>query len=224
MKHTLIAIFLLSLSIEALAQSTVYVRNSTWQDFEVEISQHGTLSMDTAQWSGADPLVRGWLETTGQEVLLTNRTNSAVPEGDTTYFDINLNGNTDTLTIKLRLIGFTGGTTLTYSVSVDGISEPWFDDGDFHQVASTLAGKEVIIKFKPDNDDSNMNRDVRFSLHDLPIYEIDSADLQDPNVLNVMFYNVQMINFGISGMPLAAERGALLPAQISPFQDVVEQK
>jgi endonuclease/exonuclease/phosphatase family metal-dependent hydrolase len=153
--------------------------------------------------------------------MTVNRTNSAVPEGDTAYFDIGLLGSSDDLTIKLRIIGVSGGTELAYSIAGNGFSEPWFDDGDFHEVQTTLAGKSVVIKFKPDNDDSNMDRDVRFAIHDLPVYELDAADLNDPNTMNVMYYNIQMITFGISGMAQASERAALLPAQISPYQDVV---
>lgn len=203
------------------AQTTVYVRNSTWQDFDVEAGQNGTFTMDFNEWSVSTPRVRGWLETTGQNVLNVNRTNNAVPEGDTAYFDIGLNGSTDNLTIKLRLIGISGGTELAYSVSGNGFAEPWYTDGDFHEVQTTLAGKSVVIKFKPDNDDTNQDRDIRFAIHDLPVYELPQTDFEDRNVLNVMYYNIQMISFGVSGMPQANERGSLLPAQISPYQDVV---
>lgn len=203
------------------AQTTVFVRNSTWQDFTVEAGQSGTLTMDQSEWSGGDPVVRGWLETNGQEVLTVNRTNTAVPEGDTAYFDIGLLGASDALTIKLRVIGIAGGTQLSYSMEGNGFAEPWFEDGDFHEVQTTLAGKSVVIKFKADNDDSSLGRDLRFAIHDLPVYELDAADFQNPNVLNAMFYNVQMITFGVSGMAQANERGALLPAQISEYQDVV---
>ncbi|MDP6908958.1 MAG: endonuclease/exonuclease/phosphatase family protein, partial [Flavobacteriales bacterium] len=206
---------------QGFSQSSIYVRNSTWQDFEVEAGQYGTFTMDTSEWDSGDPDVRGWLETTGENVLTVNRTNNAVPEGDTAYFDIGLLGATDNLTIKLRIIGLSGGTELDYSVAGPGFSEPWFDDGNFHEVQTTLAGKSVVIKFKPDNDDSNMDRDVRFAIHDLPVYEIDSADYQNPNVMNAMFYNIQMLPFGISGMGQANDRGAFFPAQISANQDVV---
>lgn len=202
-------------------QSTVYVRNSTWQNFEVEAEQFGTLIIPSTEWSASDSTVRAWLETTGEEVLSFNRTNTTVPEGDTAYFDVNLNGSTDTITIKTRVIGIAGGTEMDYSVAGNGFSEPWFDDGNFHEVQTTLAGKSVIIKFKPDNDDTNMDRNLRFAIHDLPVYEIDQADFENPNVMNVMFYNVQMISFGVSGMAQASERGSLLPAQISEYQDVV---
>ncbi|HAP69732.1 MAG TPA: hypothetical protein DCR04_08410 [Flavobacteriales bacterium] len=209
------------LSSQLFGQSTIYVRNSTWQDFEVEAGQTGTLAVPQGEWSGGDPIVRGWLETTGQEVLSFNRTNTAVPEGDTAYYNVDLNGSTDFLTIKIRVIGVTGGTELDYSVEGNGFSEPWFDDGNFHEVQTTLAGKSVVIKFKPDNDDSNSDRDVRFAIHDLPVYEIDAADFENPNVMNVMYYNIQMISFGLSGMPQPNERASLLPAQISEYQDVV---
>ena len=211
----------LIVSASVLAQSTVYVRNSTWQDFDVEAGQFGTVNVPLNEWSGGDEVVRSWIETEGQEVLSVNRTNSAVPEGDTAYYDIGLLGDFDVLTLHLRLIGISNGTELDYSVSGPGFNEPWFDDGDFHEVQTELAGKSVVIKFKPDNDDSNQDRDIRFAIHDLPFYEIDSLDFEDPNVMNAMFYNIQMLPFGVVGMPQADDRGDLFPAQISPYQDVV---
>ena len=221
MRILAIVLFLVVNSYLSRSQSRLFVRNSTWQDFNVEVIQSGTLNVVPSEWNEGDSIVRSWLETTGQEVLSVNRSNVAVPEGDTAIFDIALNGNTDTLTIKLRVIGVSGGTELDYSISGNGFSEPWFDDGNFHEVQTTLAGKNVIIKYKPDNDDSNLDRDIRFAIHDLPVYELDAADFQNPNVMNAMIYNIQMISFGVSGMPQAEERGALFPAQISPYQDVV---
>ena len=221
MKRILLSILICSTYLAASAQSTIYVRNSTWQDFDVEIGQSGTLNMPLSEWSASNAEVRGWLDNTGEEVLSVNRTNAAVPEGDTAYFDIGLNGTTDALTIKIRLIGVIGGTDLAFSVAGNGFSEPWYNDAGFHEVQTTLAGNSVVIKFKPDNDDLNLERDVRFAIHDLPVYELDQADFENPNVLNVMYYNIQMISFGVSGMAQASERGGFLPAQISPYQDVV---
>ncbi|MBI1288734.1 MAG: T9SS type A sorting domain-containing protein [Flavobacteriales bacterium] len=221
MKRTLFALCLWLVFSSASAQSSFLVRNSTWQDFDVEVIQSGTVNVDASEWSAGDTLLGGWYGTSGQQLVSVNRTSSAVPEGDTAYFDIVLSGNTDTVTLKLRLIGTAMGTDLSYSVEGSGFSEPWFDDGNFHEVNTTLAGKSVVIKFKPDNDDSNMDRDVRFAIHDLPVYELDSADFENPNVLNAMYYNIQMLPFGVSGLGQATERATLLPAQISPYQDVV---
>ncbi|MGB1317689.1 MAG: hypothetical protein ACPG5W_05760, partial [Flavobacteriales bacterium] len=83
-------------AIQSVSQSTIYVRNNTWQDFDVSINQSGTLTVDGAEWEAGDDVARGWLETTGQEVLTVNRTNTAVPEGDTAYYDVNLTGEFNT--------------------------------------------------------------------------------------------------------------------------------
>lgn len=221
MRFSVLVFLVMGFVFKSFSQSTIFVRNSTWQDFDVEAGQFGTLTMDQSEWSGGDPVVRGWLESTGQEVLTVNRTNAAVPEGDTAFFDIGLNGVANSLTIKLRIVGIAGGTTMDFTIAGAGFSVPFFNDNEFHEVQTTLDGKDVVLKFKADNDDANMDRDVRFAIHDLPVYEIPETDFQDPNIMNVMYYNVQMISFGLSGMPQASERGALLPAQISPYQDVV---
>jgi len=210
-----------SISMQCLSQSSVYFRNSTWQDFEIEATQSGTYLINTSEWSTSDTLSHGWLEAPDIEILSINRTNTAVPEGDTVYFNLALNGNTDSLTIRLRIIGISGGTELDFSVAGSGFSEPWYNDANFHEIATTMAGKDVIIKFKPDNDDSNMDRNLRFVIHNVEVYEIDPADFQNPNALNVMFYNLQMITFGLSGLGQASERAALITASFSPYQDVV---
>ena len=221
MRFLVICTILISSISITLAQSTIYVRNSTWQDFDVSVIQSGVLTVDPSEWATGDTVLLGWLETTGQELLSVNRSNSAVPEGDTAFYDISLEGFSDTLTIKLRVIGVSGGTSMDFTIDGDLFSIPFFNDDEFHEVQTSLAGKDVVLKFKADNDDSEMSRNVRFAIHDLPIYEIPESDFQDPNIMNVMFYNVQMITFGVSGMPQASERGALLPAQISQYQDVV---
>lgn len=205
----------------ANAQTSVIVRNSTWLDYDVEVAQSGTFAMDPNQWVLGQSQLRGWIETTGEEILTVNRTTLAVPEGDTAYFDVYLSSGSDYVVLKLRVAGVTDGTTLAYSVEGNGFFEPWYDDGSFHEVNTVLGGKPVVVKFKPDNDDSQLGRDIRFAIHDLPVYELPSTDFTDPNVLNVMYYNVQMLPFGVSGMGQANERADHLPSQISPNQDVV---
>lgn len=221
MRQLLVAFALVVSWSSAYSQSSIFVRNSTWQDFNVEAGQYGTLNVDPNEWGGGDEVVRSWIETSGQEVLTVNRTNTAVPEGDTAFFDVALVGLLNTVTLRLRVIGVANGTEMAYSVSGPGFDEPWFDDGDFHEVQTELAGKSVIIKFKPDNNDNNQDRNIRFAIHDLPVYEIDSLDFENPNVMNAMFYNIQMLPFGVVGLAQADDRGDLFPAQISPYQDVV---
>ncbi len=219
MKYLYVALCLL-LPALCFGQSSIFIRNSTWQEFDVEVTQYGTHAMAQNEWSVPDTIARIWLED-ADEVFQVTRDTSTIPLGDTIYFDIALQGGIDTLSVKLRLIGVSGGSELDYSVAGAGFSEPWFDDGNFHEVQTNLAGKSVVIKFTPNNNDNNYSRDITFAIHDLPIYEINQADYDNPNILNVMAYNIQMLPFGVVGLPQASLRAELFPAQISPYQDVV---
>lgn len=215
-----IFLFLFLAPVWGFTQSSIYVRNSTWQPFTVQVNQHGTHAMAGNEWSVPDGAVPIWDED-DSEVLRVTRDTATIPMGDTIYFDVSLEGATDTLTLKYRIIGTGSASELDYSIAGQGFSESWLDDANFHEVQTTLAGKSVTVKFKPDNNDNNASRDLRFAIHDLPIYEIAPSDFENPNVLNVMAYNIQMLPFGAVGLPQASLRGDLFPAQISPYQDVV---
>lgn len=85
-----------------------------------------------------------------------------------------------------------------------------------------FGGLPVTIKYKPDGTDAFFNRDIVFAIQgNRPKYTIDSVDLNNPNVMNVLSYNVQFLPFGVIGMPNAAEQGDYIPTKISPYQDVV---
>ena len=206
---------------ETSAQSTIRVRNNTWQDFNVEVVQSSGTVVDGSQWLMLNDTVLGWWETDPIPVFQVNRTNAAVPDGETAVFDIKLRGATDTLTLQMKLEGVANGTAMQFSIAGPGIEQPWSDGPDFEELTTTLAGKNVVIKYRPDNDDASQQRNVFFTIHDLPIYELAAEDLENPNVMNAMFYNIQMLPFAVSGMGQANDRADLLPAQLSPYQDVV---
>ena len=201
------------------AQTSVLLRNNTWHDLVIEINQVGPFAMNPGDFSLLQTIQKAWEPDT--EIMITDRDAAAVPAGDTAEFEIKLIAAGDILRLRLRLIGDGTATTLDYSFSGGGISHAWFNDGNFHEAAITFGGKSVVVKYKPENNDASQSRDLLFVVHDYPIYEIDSADFMNRNVLNVMAYNIQMLPFGVVSEPLPNERGDLLPAQISPYQDVV---
>lgn len=205
----------------ASAQSTFRLRNSTWQDFSLEVMQSSPTIMPSTEWQLHEDTVLGWWDDEPVEVFTCNRSSAVLSEGDTTMFSILLQGAVDTLRLRMRLIGLEVGTSMQFAISGPGFDLPWSDSPDFQELETMLFGKNTVIKFRPDNDDASQQRNVFFTLHDLPIYEIDEEDFNNPNVMNAMFYNIQMLPFGVSGMGQANDRAALLPAQISPYQDVV---
>ena len=218
-RFCLIVFVLITFLISGFAQSSILLRNNTWNDFTLTVSQYGTHSMDTTEWSLLEDEQFWWEE--DDEIFMTDRDITAIPDGDTIYFDVVLASTSDAVTLKLRLIGTAGTSNLDYSVSAPGVVDIWYSDGNFHEVQTTIAGKSVRIKYRPENDDANQSRDILFAIHDDPIYEIDSTDFFDANIINVMAYNIQMLPFGVVGLPQPNERGDLLPAEISPWQDVV---
>jgi hypothetical protein len=203
------------------AQSTFRFRNSTWQDFNVAVVQAGEALVPSTEWTLLTDTVLGWWDDAPVSVFTCNRSNAVVAQGDTAIVHVLLRGAQDTVKLSMRLIGLEVGTYMEFSASGPGFALPWSTSPDFQQVETTLFGKSVVLKWRPDNVDDTQQRNVFFTLHDLPIYEIDEADYDNPNVMNAMFYNIQMLPFGVSGLAQASDRAALLPAQISPYQDVV---
>jgi len=222
MRLTILSLLIVtSFSVSVSAQSTLRLRNSTWQDFNLEVVQSGPAIVPSTEWQLHEDTVLGWWDDAPVGVFTCNRTHAAVAEGDTAIFDILLQGAVDTLKLRMRLIGLETGTSMQFAIAGPGFNQPWSDSPDFHELETTLHGKNTVVKYRPDNLDAAQQRNVFFTLHDLPIYEIDEEDFNNPNVMNAMFYNIQMLPFGVSGMGQANQRAALLPAQISPYQDVV---
>ncbi len=213
-------LFLIScLMITAFAQSSVYIRNNTWHNFILTANNYGNTIISNSNWSLIENSIDPWVDNT--KVFEVDRDAGILQPGEETFFDIMLIADDDTIKTRLHLIGTANESILEYSAAAPGFSDTWKTDGNFHEFQSTVGGKNVTIKYKPNNDDLTHNRDILFVIHDNPIYEIPEADFQNPNVLNIMAYNIQMLPFGVVGMPQADLRASLLPAQISPYQDVV---
>jgi endonuclease/exonuclease/phosphatase family metal-dependent hydrolase len=141
--------------------------------------------------------------------------------GDTAYFDIKVMSLTDSLIIKLRLIGTPAGSSLAYGIGGQGLTEVWYTDTSFHQSNAVMGNRDVIVKYKPSNTDATQSQDILFAIHDSPVYEIDPADATNPHVLNVMSFNAQMLPLGIAGLDQASLRASIIPTYMSPYQDVV---
>lgn len=211
-------LILISLSVKA--QSTLTLRNSTDYTYDISIEQNGSSTISSANYTVHNTSIPGWLED-DQQVVTVDRPNASIPNGDTVYFNALLTTQTDTVRLQLRLAGTQSGSELAYSLDAPDFSHPWHSDSLFHTDTTTLGNKTVAVKYKPENPDTAQSRDILVALQQDTIYTIDSADFQNPNVLNVMVYNIQMLPASVTGLPEAALRSDLLPANFSPWQDVV---
>lgn len=196
--------------------SSIFFRNNTWNDFTVNVTQTGTTILPLTEWTQLQTEHHKWYPDT--ELASINR---GLTPGDTVYLNVDLEAASDTVSFHFRLIESGGATSLHYSASTSTFSDSWYSNGSAHDFSATVSGKPVIIKYKPLNGDGSMDRDVLFAIHDDPVHEIDSADFSNPNVINYLCYNIQMLPFGFVGMPDADIRGDLLPAELSPNLDAV---
>lgn len=202
-----------------VAQSSVFIRNNSWLDFDIKLVQNGSHSPNAQQYNHNTTLLSNWIEDT--EVFNTLRDSAVVPIGDSVIYSLALSHGLDTVWFDLRMQRSGPMTTVASRLHGNTFDTGYSADGSFHLGNISIAGRTLTFQYKADNDDTQQSLDIRLAIHESPIYAIDSADFSNPNVLNVMAYNIQMLPLGVVGMPQADDRADLLPAQFSPWQDVV---
>lgn len=220
MKHTLLYLLLFVNIVAIKAQSSsIYLQNNTNLEFKIWTEQTGTHTMSAGEWTEKATDMKVW--EMKKEIMETNR-NSGVHNNETFYFNVFVASGTDTLKLQMRLNGNFIGSDMDYSLAGPGFDHPWYDNGNSHEESLIFNGIPVRVKYKPSGTDAFFTRDIVFAVHDIrPGYTIDSTDYYNPNIINVLSYNVQFLPFGVSGMGQAAERGDEIPKYISPWQDVV---
>lgn len=201
------------------AQSSVFLRNSSWLDFRIDLQQVGSVQAAPFQYNQTLSVLESWME--DQEVFLAARDSSVLPAGDSVVYRLSLSYLLDTVRVDMRLKRNGAGTEAAYRVHSQGYDSGWQGDQNFHVGNVNIGGRGLTLQFRMDNDDSQGSQDIRLALHETTIYTIDPADFSNRNVLNVMAYNIQFLPLGLVGLPQAADRADLLPAQFSPSQDVV---
>lgn len=214
-------LFLLGIMVfqQAGAQSSVFLRNSSWLDFHIDLQQVGSFQAAPFQYNQALTVLESWME--DEEVFLAARDSSVLPVGDSVIYRLALSYLLDTIQVDMRLRRNGVGTDVAYRVHGQGHDSGWQSDQNFHVGNATVGGRGLTLQFRTDNDDSQGSQDLRLAIHETTIYSIDPADFSNRNVLNVMAYNIQFLPLGLVGLPQAADRADLLPAQFSPSQDVV---
>ena len=220
MKQCLLQLAFVLLATALSAQtSSIYLQNNTRLNFGISAVQSGTHVMSPGEWNLLATDMYPW--EMQKEVLITNR-DAGVHNGETFYFDVSVWHGTDTFVMQLRLTGNFFGSSMSYSLKGAGFDHSWFNNSGFHQESLTFGGLPVTIKYRPDGTDAFFTRNIVFAIHhDTIPYIIDSVDYTNPNVINVLSYNVQFLPFGVVGLANAAERGTFIPTELSPYQDVV---
>ena len=218
LKIFLVLIGILSAS-NSFGQSFFYLRNNAWLGFDLSVSHKGSHQPSSLQFAHLESRSDEWQPDT--QVFGTERDSSVVPMGDSVVYSIAISHLSDSIFMDYRILRSGSATDFDFRLHGNGFDTGYLSDGSFHSVNTSIASHDLELKFKADNDDSQQSRNIRLAIHEHELYRIDSADFSDPNVINVMAYNIQMLPLGVVGMPQADDRSDLLPATFSPYQDVV---
>ena len=208
----------MAMALHSLGQSSILIRNNSWLDMEVSIAQSGSHTLDPSEWSLSTNRIIPW--ECDQSVFSVDRGTSAIPSGDSIFVDLHLVANGDTARLKFRLDGNGSGSELDFSAELPGSADQWWDDGGFHQIQAAFGGRDIIVKYRAENDDSNQDRNILFVIHQTPEFEVSQTDAADPNVMNVVNYNVQFLPLSFGGTNNGL-RAPLIPPRLDANLDVV---
>jgi endonuclease/exonuclease/phosphatase family metal-dependent hydrolase len=176
------------------AQSTyMYFQNNTELSLNVSATQFGSHAMDPGEWESNTTSIQPWQ--LSEEALRTNR-ESGVHNGTDFFFDVVVSHGTDTVVLQLKLTGNFIGSDMWHSAKGSGFDHPWRGDGSFYEQDLTFAGRDMTLKYQSAL--SGLYDDVTYVLHEKEPYPLDASDLTQPNILNVMSYNIYCLTPPIS--------------------------
>ncbi len=202
------------------ASSSLLLQNNTPLDLTVSVSQTGSqILTEGVDWFNLQSASRAWEKRL--PILETTRDQGLTP-GETVFFQVNVSDGTDIISLKLRVQALADSSILSYSAEAPGWNFPWFSDNNMHSVDFNAFGKPITLSFKPINTDQELEKDLLFVVHDrTPDFAVIQSDLGDPNILNVLSYNIKIFPDVLPNAPISLERAAEVANHIDTSLDVV---
>jgi endonuclease/exonuclease/phosphatase family metal-dependent hydrolase len=162
-------------------------------ELEVNTHQFGDATLSASHWNNYQSVVDPWQ--ISMQVMRTNRT-TGITNGSDFYFDVIVSGINDTVVLEIKLTGTLIGSTMWHSARGSGFNHPWQSTNQFYEQAVLFDGKNCTLKYQ--SSFTGSYDDITFTLHENEPYSHLSADDSNPNVLNVLSYNIFMLTPPIS--------------------------
>ncbi len=189
-----VTISLVFFYINLFAESYIYFQNNSSLTFSVNSSQTGPHTMDSDEWWGmSGETINPWqLET---NVLWSNR-ESGIHNGTDFYLTTTLTSGGESIHLQMRLNGNFIGSDMWQSLAGPGFSHSWYSDRNFHSQTFTLNGKTVTVKYTAYF--TGGYDDILFVIQEHDPFPLLTSDLSNPNIINVLAYNIYMLTPPIS--------------------------
>lgn len=186
----IVSIYVLSASAQ---KSYIYFQNNSSLSFSVNAVQTGTHTMDGDEWWGMTGAINPWQLNTS--MLWSNR-ESGVHNGDDFYLTVTLNSGGEDIQLKMHLNGSFIGSDMSQSIEVPGFTDSWYSNNDYHQATFDMGGKTFTLKYT--SYFTGGYDDILFVLQEHDPWPVPVGDVDNPDVLNVLSYNVFMLSPPIS--------------------------
>jgi endonuclease/exonuclease/phosphatase family metal-dependent hydrolase len=192
-KYLVLSLFIF-LSFYSFAETDFYFENNTTLDFNITTTQWSTNDdpLESDEWTPFNGTSYAWQSKL--RVLRVNR-DDGIHNGSDFYQEVLIEHNGESFTLQCRLEGEFLGSDMDFSVKGNGFDHSWHgqNNGNFHEETIMIGGKQLILKYKRENN-IPYEENIRFALHEVnPHTHPDPNDLTNPNIMNLMSYNVALL-------------------------------
>ena len=186
-------VVLLCLAATSFAQSTnVHFQNNTDLQFTTSASTTGGLS--GSNWSGFTGMIDTMQRKT--QILSFDRLFGFSTSTSVYYLTSTIvTPTSDTLNLQVELSEIFGTTTFRFAMDGSFFTHPWYDDNTIYEETIAMGGENYILRYQSYlTAPSGLYDDIMIAISPEVdrVFQVPPSDTLDPNVLNVLSYNVYL--------------------------------
>ena len=173
---------------QAIANTYLYVTNTTPETVSVNINHYGTKTLTQgSQWAQEATQIAPY-ET--KRVLHYNRY-VGVKSGQTYNFDTVITGGGSSVTLKQSMTGTWSGSDIKHSASASDFSAPWFTNRNIQRYNTNYAGKAAQTVFKAEL--TGGYDDFYYTIHQNTVAEPIATNANEFKVLTYNIYALPVV-------------------------------
>lgn len=195
-----------------LADSYVYITNSTPETVQVRVNHYGDDTLEEgSEWQQEASEIAPYATA---RVLAFNRYDG-LKSGRTYHFDTQVTGATSTVTLQQQMGGTWYGSWIEHSAEGQDFQAPWADDRDIHRYHSQYDNRSSRVGFKADY--TGGYDDFYYTIHN----ETPAEPLSGDDALKVLTYNIWALPLLASNI---GDRLEELPSVLSGYDVLLLQE
>ncbi len=212
----LLLLFTLFVTSNLKAESYILLQNNTSFNLQLNTTLQADSPLADEAWWGKDGTIIPWQTETN--VLWTNR-NVGIKNGGNYYYTIGISAGPDTIEFKVWVQGLVLGSRMRFALNTKETKKHWHSNNDFHDLTFSLNGKLVTAKFAAYSTRA-ANSDIVLAIHEHQPYPSNPVDAINPDVINVLSYNIYMLKPPIA-FTHQQRRAAVIPQNVHGYDAII---